>query len=278
MRRPTARPSSSTEELRPIPSGLHFLLAEDGAVNQAVFMGLLASRGHEVSAVEDGQQAIDAWRKGKFDAIFMDVQMPLLDGLEATRMIREQEQTLGGSRIPIIAITAGALDSDQEQCFAAGMDEYLTKPIDVEELDRILAQLHPGAPSETATPASADATDNPPTRHSDSINLSTPLARLKCSAEQHRQLVSTLGQELRQRLNEISQALETHSDKLLVRASHSLKSAAALFEANRVVNIAAAIEQHARAGASAHARSRFPELREATAEILVVIDQWLNEP
>ena len=103
-------------------------------------------------------------------------------------------------------------------------------------------------------------------------------ARLKCSAEQHRQLVSTLGQELRQRLNEISQALETHSDKLLVRASHSLKSAAALFEANRVVNIAAAIEQHARAGASAHARSRFPELREATAEILVVIDQWLNEP
>jgi two-component system, sensor histidine kinase and response regulator len=275
-RNPTPPPAALRDRPPPTQSGLHFLLAEDGAVNQAVFTGLLATRGHQVTAVLDGNEAIEAWRNGKYDAIFMDVQMPNVDGLEATRMIRQQEHDHGSPPTPIIAITAGALDSDQEQCFAAGMDDYLTKPIDVEELDRVLAKLHSGSEHEvnagnpSVQPGSSQQRSAP-------INLSAPLAKLKCSTEQHHQLVATFSKELRQRLNEISRALEMQEDKLLVRAAHSLRSAAALFEANWVVAVATEIEQHARAGDSHNAAAKFAELREATAEIITAIEQWLVE-
>jgi PAS domain S-box-containing protein len=116
---------------------LRVLLAEDNAVNQRLASRLLEKRGHRVQVVANGREALAVLEKETFDLIFMDVQMPEMDGFEATAAIRKKEQG-SGIRQPIIALTAHAMKGDRERCVSAGMDGYLSKPIRVEELDEIL--------------------------------------------------------------------------------------------------------------------------------------------
>jgi two-component system, sensor histidine kinase and response regulator len=122
----------------PLESSLRILLAEDNAVNQMVAVSLLRKRGHRVTVAENGRRALDALAREPFDLILMDLQMPEMDGIEATLAIREQER-LSGGHTPIIAVTAHALKGDDEKCFAAGMDGYLTKPLKASDLVRALA-------------------------------------------------------------------------------------------------------------------------------------------
>jgi len=105
------------------------LVAEDNLVNQRVAAGLLSKRGHAVTVVSNGREALAALQHGGFDLVLMDVQMPDMDGFEATAAIREWERA-SGSRIRIVAMTAHAMTGDRERCLAAGMDGYLAKPID----------------------------------------------------------------------------------------------------------------------------------------------------
>ncbi len=119
---------------------LRILLAEDGLVNQKVVVGLLARHGHQVVVVEDGRKAVSAFAKGGFDLVLMDVQMPDMDGYEATAVIREMERT-AGHRTPILAITAAAMKGDREKCLAAGMDGYIAKPISAESLYQAVDQF-----------------------------------------------------------------------------------------------------------------------------------------
>jgi signal transduction histidine kinase/DNA-binding response OmpR family regulator len=116
---------------------LRILVAEDNAVNQRLVIRLLEKRGHRVVLAADGRQAIEALNQGSFDLVFMDVQMPETDGLEATGIIRKKEEKTGKHQ-PIIALTAHAMTGDRDRCLAAGMDGYLTKPIRPQELDQIL--------------------------------------------------------------------------------------------------------------------------------------------
>jgi CheY-like chemotaxis protein len=124
------------------PRALNILLAEDNAINARLAVRLLEKLGHRVRHVSDGQQALEAVAATSYDAVLMDMQMPRLDGLEATRRIRAQEAKTGG-HLPIIALTANAMKGDDEQCLAAGMDGYLTKPIDVERLKETLHGFEP---------------------------------------------------------------------------------------------------------------------------------------
>ncbi len=105
------------------------LLAEDNKVNQVLAMKLLEKRGYNVVCVEDGQSAVQKAKSGDFDLVLMDVQMPIMSGLEATSEIRRWETDTGGARIPIIAMTANAMQGDREECLDAGMDDYASKPI-----------------------------------------------------------------------------------------------------------------------------------------------------
>ncbi len=127
---------------------LHVLLAEDNLVNQMVAKTLLKKAGCEVDVVENGQLAVDAWQQGSYDAIFMDCQMPVMDGYQATQKIREQElsELKQIQHITIIALTANAMDGEKENCYAAGMDKFLTKPINVAHLHQILQEITPRRP------------------------------------------------------------------------------------------------------------------------------------
>jgi len=127
----------SLHDARDPSAYLHVLLAEDNAVNQRLAVRLLEKRGHRVAVASNGREALVALEKEKFDLIFMDVQMPETDGLEATVAIREKEKSTG-VHLPIIALTAHAMKGDREQCLTAGMDGYITKPIRPQELDEIL--------------------------------------------------------------------------------------------------------------------------------------------
>jgi CheY-like chemotaxis protein len=119
---------------------LRILLAEDGKVNQRVAVGLLRMRGHDVTVAGDGKQAVAAWETGAFDLILMDVQMPEMDGFEATRVIREREKP-SGRHIPIVAMTASAMKGDRERCLDAGMDGYVAKPIERAQLYAAIEQF-----------------------------------------------------------------------------------------------------------------------------------------
>ncbi len=136
--------ADETTQLACAVSELRILLAEDGLVNQRVAMGLLHRMGHSVELAENGRRALEAWRDRKFDIILMDLQMPEMDGAEATRAIRQEEAERGGRRtsnhIPIIAMTAAAMKGDRERCLESGMDDYLAKPITAAGLKEVLAK------------------------------------------------------------------------------------------------------------------------------------------
>ncbi|NOX37173.1 MAG: PAS domain S-box protein [Calditrichaeota bacterium] len=138
---PSAPATERTADAPP-SKDLHILVAEDNAVNQKLARRLLEKMGYRVSIANNGLEAIRMYQKGQFDLILMDVQMPEMDGLTATRNIRELEATRNGGRIPIIALTAHAMQGDREKCLEAGMDDYITKPIKRQELEAVLEKFY----------------------------------------------------------------------------------------------------------------------------------------
>jgi two-component system sensor histidine kinase/response regulator len=119
---------------------LRILLAEDNLVNQKLTIRLLEKRGHTVVVVKTGKEALAAWKGESFDVILMDVQMPEMDGFEATSAIREAERITGG-HTPIIAMTAHAMTGDRQRCLTAGMDGYISKPIQVQTVFEAIANV-----------------------------------------------------------------------------------------------------------------------------------------
>ena len=118
---------------------LRILLAEDNAVNQKVALRLFGKMGYEIQVANNGREAVEAMSAGEFDLIFMDIQMPEMDGLQATREIIRR---WGERRPRIIALTANAMREDRENCFQAGMDGYLTKPFKPEDLKDVIIKTY----------------------------------------------------------------------------------------------------------------------------------------
>ena len=139
---PAAQPAKTVE----LPRGLRILLAEDNPVNQKLAVRLLEQRGCIVSVANNGLEALKMWREGDYDQVLMDMMMPEMDGLEATRQIRNEEAELGG-HVPIVAMTANAMDGDRQRCLDSGMDGYVAKPIRVADLVAELARFAPSRPA-----------------------------------------------------------------------------------------------------------------------------------
>ena len=134
------RPVITRHIIEDVRKRLKILLAEDNIVNQKLALKMLEKHGHHVSVASNGLEAIEVLTRERFDLILMDIQMPEMDGLEATRRIRDREKHEGG-HIPIVAMTAHAMKGDRERCLAAGMDDYVPKPIQASELFAVIERL-----------------------------------------------------------------------------------------------------------------------------------------
>jgi CheY-like chemotaxis protein len=126
---------------RPNFAGARVLLAEDNRVNQIVALRLLQGEGLQVDAVANGREALDSLRKQHYDLVLMDVQMPVMDGFAATASIRAGEAGAENAAIPIVALTANAMEGDRAACLRAGMNQYMSKPVSRAELRRVLDEL-----------------------------------------------------------------------------------------------------------------------------------------
>ena len=231
-------------------SGNRILLAEDNPVNQKVAVRLLEKLDYCVDVVADGRAAVAAWQAGNFDLILMDCQMPQMDGYAATREIRKLED--GKRHIPIVALTAHAMKGDEEECRAAGMDEYLTKPIDRVKFDACLSRLLPGTGSTGLTlaikepPIAAEA-EQPHTP----VDWEVLLESIDGDKEFARELLGALIGTADRELAAIAAALSSGDAATIRESAHSLKSASANLRAAPAMAAAAQLEAAADRGESA---------------------------
>jgi signal transduction histidine kinase/ligand-binding sensor domain-containing protein/DNA-binding response OmpR family regulator len=213
------------------------LLAEDNPVNQKVARGALEKMRCTVDIVNNGAEAVDAWSTRTYDLILMDCQMPVMDGYQATRTIRSREQA--GTRIPILALTADAMSGAAQDCLAAGMDGYLTKPLDrkrlAESIERLLGSAGP-------------ASDSPSAGAPPPIDWEQFLSLTDGDGEFAQQLVQLFIDSGDTALGEIRDALAREDWAAVGRAAHSYKGSSASIRAQAASDAAARLEQAARAG------------------------------
>ncbi|MFZ5450836.1 MAG: response regulator [Thermodesulfobacteriota bacterium] len=209
---------------------LRILLAEDNAVNQKVALRLLARLGYRADLAANGLEALAAVQRQPYDVVLMDLQMPEMDGLEASRRIKGGE---AGSAIPrIIALTADAMQGDREKCLAAGMDDYLTKPIQVEALVTALSQIRPQSPPE------APGTEVPPV-----IDLKKfEEFRDAMGADFIGEVFEVFNEDAPALLQSLSQALADNDPELFRISAHSLKSNSEAFGAVILAKLARELE------------------------------------
>jgi two-component system, sensor histidine kinase and response regulator len=259
------RTASEAAEIASRLRPLRILLAEDSVVNQKLALGQLEPHGHQVAVVNNGTQAIEAWEAHPFDLILMDVQMPEMDGLTATRTIRVRERRTG-AHVPIVAMTAHAMKGDRERCLAAGMDAYLSKPVRAKELFATIEQLFVVSPSEStapgqgqrerggfrsevvhdrAAPGSISVVEDVPR---DVLDWNEALQQCGVGAEVLREMAALFLDESSKLLTEIRQAMARGDAPGLRRAAHTLKGAAASLSARLASESARRLETIAKEG------------------------------
>ena len=226
---------------RDVPA-LQILLAEDGKVNQVVAVRLLEKRGHLVTVVENGQEALDILKTRKFDVVLMDMQMPVMNGFEATSAMREHEGDHGG-HMPVIAMTAHAMPGDREECLAAGMDDYIAKPIE----SRILYAVVERA-------AGVGSGERPAGEEGRSVGGESVVFDAHRFRERFRdpelmrELIGIFGDDSAKLLGELRAAGEEGDGERLHRAAHGLRGVAGNYCAERTGDFAAEVDARARRG------------------------------
>ena len=235
-----ARAAGPRSQPAKVAHPLTVLIAEDNAVNQRVVVRLLETLGHRPTVVGDGRQALDALGRQRFDLVLMDVQMPAMDGFEATRRIRDGEAGTA-ARTRVVAMTAHAMKGDRERCVAAGMDDYLSKPVRRGELLRVLDwAANEAAPA--APPADAPALDR-----------AGALDRLGGDEHLFAEIVGLLRADARKLLDELDRAVTAGDAATVRRAAHGLKGAALYVGGQPLSAAAAALEEIGEAGDLARA-------------------------
>jgi len=226
---------------------LRILLAEDNPVNQQVATAMLLKRGHQVDVVANGREAVDAVAAEHYDVVLMDIQMPEMDGFEATARIRALPQ---GATLPIIALTAHALSGERERCLERGMTGYLAKPFKAHELFAVVE----GRGGDGTEPAAAPA---PPV----DVDAFRRTMEEAGAAEAVDGILATFVETLPQRLDALTAATGGGSAEPIQRAAHAFKSAAATIGARALAALLEQIEAAARAGDVAGARAKLESVR-----------------
>jgi CheY-like chemotaxis protein/HPt (histidine-containing phosphotransfer) domain-containing protein len=240
------------------------LLAEDNEINQEVARELLAEAGCEVVVVGNGEQAVRAVGSAEFDVVLMDCQMPVMDGWEATRQIRKLEGG-GAARTPIVALTASAVEGDRQRCLEAGMDDYVTKPIDPEMLLEAIRRFRRsgaagGEGGGVAVVASSPAVAEGVAPAGDAVDVPSLLRRCQGKASLAERLLVKFENQLPGQLAELRELLGAGDRAALGRLAHTIKGTAANLSVERLRSAAASLE--AAAGAADAAAGLDEQLRQ----------------
>jgi signal transduction histidine kinase/CheY-like chemotaxis protein/HPt (histidine-containing phosphotransfer) domain-containing protein len=251
--------------------GLRILLAEDHEINRMVAEEILTRFGCRIDIAVNGLEAVEAAMRESFDAVLMDCQMPEMDGLEATRMIRNLESQLKPSRhVPIIALTANAIKGDRELCLAAGMDGYVTKPIAAEEvLTAILAvvpksRLTAGGASAVAAPVPKKIDETPkPVPGADSPPVNFHALRRRCMGNKKlaAKALETFGATIQSYVQELSTSLQNGNAKAAGETAHKIKGAAGNVSADAVCRIATELERLSKSDQIAQSQAMLSDLQ-----------------
>jgi signal transduction histidine kinase/DNA-binding response OmpR family regulator len=258
-----AEPAAKELESKPAMSGTrkaHLLLAEDNAVNQTVASELLLESGFTCDLANDGNAAVEAVQRKHYDLILMDCQMPGMNGFEATKKIRELEASgsFSGRRHPIIALTANAVAGDRDRCLEAGMDDYISKPIDPDVMVGVI---------EKNLLKRETVSTSPP------IEVASLLKRCRGNQKLMERLFTTFSTLIAEQLKGLDRALAGADAVELARLAHSIKGAAANLDAAGVRKSALGLEQLAQAGELGGAEAEIGTLKEKVRECLEFIEQ-----
>jgi PAS domain S-box-containing protein len=274
-------------DLPPSRRSLHILLAEDNAVNQRLAVRLLAKRGHTAVVAGNGREALDALAREKFDLLLMDVQMPEMDGFEATAAIRAQETSVGG-HIPIVAMTAHAMKGDRERCLEAGMDDYLAKPLQIQQLYEVIENLVPDLEKEedgrrrTEDGGRKSRDPRPEPRYPDAeetpaFDRDGALSRVEGDLDLLKEVAGLFLDELPGMMAPLKDALAKRDAKTLERTAHSLKGSVGSLSAQAAFETALQMEMAGRDSDFAKAEEVLAELERETARLEGALRALLEE-
>lgn len=271
---------------------LRVLVAEDTPANQKVITAILKKRGHQCVIANNGREAVDWVRNETFDVVLMDVQMPTMDGLQATKMIREYEEE-SGIHVPVIAMTAYAMRGDREKCIAAGMDNYISKPIDAPKLIRLLERLAtkyqrrsslapvPAEKETASTAAERSQAQTQPSRKKEKAVSSQPVADMHAALKRVgmdpdilNSMVDYFFEDAPGLLQEISRHVQTQDADELARAAHSLKGLCANFNASAATEAAKAIEDMGHRGDLQAVPAAIPPLESELDRLTRELSEW----
>jgi CheY-like chemotaxis protein len=255
------------------------LLAEDHPVNQRLAVRLLETWGHSVHLVSNGRKAVEANREQDFDLIFLDVQMPEMSGLDAAAIIRSEEKT-SGKHTPIVAVTAHAMKGDRERCLKAGMDYYLTKPLNSHALFELIEQFQPKttfgpAPSAPATQTPEAVSKSAPA--TSAFDMDKALTRMDGDLPLLQELAQMFLEDFPQQTAKIQTCIQEQDAHGLEHAAHALKGAVGNFGAYAAQEAARRLENMGRAGQMDEAGRAFHKLQQELARLAPALDELVKQ-
>jgi len=245
---------------------LHVLLAEDNITNQLVALGILGKLGLHAKAVANGREAIAALRDAHYDLVLMDLQMPEMDGLDATRAIRAAGDEGLNRDIPIVAMTACAMEQDRARCFEVGMDDYLAKPITPKSLAQVIEKWLPKLDRSPGKASQVSAASPPNARgpadcKSAAFDEKALLDSVLCDRSLAKAIASTFLDDVPKQLERLQGYLQEGDVHSAGRQAHTIRGAASAVGATSLANEALKLEQAGKAGDLEKARSCFGELQ-----------------
>jgi signal transduction histidine kinase/CheY-like chemotaxis protein/PAS domain-containing protein len=266
VRKDALAPLVTRYSLHEAGPGLNILLAEDNDVNQMLAQHFLQKRGHHVRVAPNGREAVRLVNESSFDLILMDVQMPEMDGFEATRAIRAIEAA-SGKHLPIVAMTAHALKGDRERCLDAGMDAYLSKPVNPMELFATIESV-------LGKPVDKRGTPPKTMQERGMVDWRALVDGLDGDKDLLVEMIQLFRDDSEKHLEAIREAVAANDIQRLLQAAHSLKGAAANFTAPEVLNLALEVETLARAGNLQKAGTLVPALEEKVHLLVASLTQF----
>ena len=251
---------------------LKILVVDDDDLNRRMMRLLLVRDGHDVQVVANGIEALDAVKEQKFDVVFMDLQMPLMDGFEASRKIREWEN--GGVRTYIVALTASYMPEEGQRLFEAGIDNYIAKPFEVDHVQKLLSIIARSDHFKPAVPH-FEVVDFPP--NGGVLDIQKGLQQFGGDIKTYRELLKDFIQELPGRVSTLEQSLQEKDMGLLAREAHNLKGVSSSLGALQLSGYASKLDKQSNEGYTDQNQTLMLDIKRASTALEKIATDFLEK-